>query len=46
MEMRLAPIPDTQQLAVVSATIPLPVGIASFQLEELQIELPVPGLAR
>jgi hypothetical protein len=46
MEMRLAPIPDTQQLVVVSATIPLPVGIASFQLEELQIELPVPGLAR
>jgi Protein of unknown function (DUF3108) len=46
MEMRLAPIPDTQQLLIVSATIPLPVGTASFQIEELQIEPALLGSAR
>jgi hypothetical protein len=44
--MRLAPIPDTQQLLIVSATIPLPVGTASIQIEELQIEPAVLGSAR
>jgi len=46
MEVRLAPIPDTQQLVVVSATIPLQVGTASLQIEELQIEPAVLGSAR
>jgi hypothetical protein len=46
MEMRLAPIPDTQQLLMVSATIPLQVGIASLQIEELQIEPAVLGSSR
>jgi Protein of unknown function (DUF3108) len=46
IEMRLAPIPDTQQLLMVSATIPLPVGTASLQIEELQIEPAVLGSAR
>jgi hypothetical protein len=46
LEMRLAPIPDTQQLLIVSATIPLPVGTASLQIEELQIEPAVLGSAR
>jgi hypothetical protein len=46
MEVRLAPIPDTQQLLMVSATIPLQVGTASFQIEELQIEPAVLGSAR
>jgi hypothetical protein len=46
MEMRLAPIPDTQQLLIVSATIPLPMGTASFQIEELQIEPALLGSAR
>jgi Protein of unknown function (DUF3108) len=46
IEMRLAPIPDTQQLLIVSATIPLPVGTASIQIEELQIEPAVLGSAR
>jgi len=46
MEIRLAPIPDTQQLLVVSATIPLQVGTASLQIEELQIEPAVLGSAR
>jgi hypothetical protein len=32
MEVRLAPIPDTQQLLMVSATIPLQVGTASLQI--------------
>jgi hypothetical protein len=43
IEVRLAPIPDTQQLLMVSATIPLQVGTASFQIEELQIESVVTG---
>jgi hypothetical protein len=46
MEVRLAPIPDTQQLVVVSATIPLQVGTASLQIEDLQIEPAVLGSAR
>jgi Protein of unknown function (DUF3108) len=46
IEMRLAPIPDTQQLLIVSATIPLPVGTASLQIEELQIEPALLGSAR
>jgi hypothetical protein len=46
MEVRLAPIPDTQQLLIVSATIPLQVGTASLQIEELQIEPAVLGSAR
>lgn len=46
MEIRLAPIPDTRQLLVVSATIPLQVGTASLQIEELQIEPAVLGSAR
>jgi Protein of unknown function (DUF3108) len=46
IEMRLAPLPDTQQLLIVSATIPLPVGTASLQIEELQIEPAVLGSAR
>jgi hypothetical protein len=46
IEMRLAPIPDTQQLLMVSATIPLPVGTASLQIEELQIEPALLGSAR
>src|ERR1700677_75965 len=43
IEVRLASIPDTQQLLIVSATIPLQVGTASFQIEELQIEPAVAG---
>jgi Protein of unknown function (DUF3108) len=43
IEVRLAPIPDTQQLLLVSATIPLQVGTASFQIEQLQIEPAVAG---
>jgi hypothetical protein len=46
IEVRLAPIPDTPQLVVVSATIPLQVGTASLQIEELQIEPAVLGSAR
>jgi hypothetical protein len=46
IEMRLAPIPDTQQLLIVSATIPLPVGTASLQIEELQIEPALLGSAQ
>jgi hypothetical protein len=46
MELRLAPIPDTQQLLIVSATIPLPVGTASLQIEELEIEPALLGSAR
>ena len=46
IEMRLAPIPDTQQLLIVSATIPLPVGTASLQIEEFQIEPALLGSAR
>jgi hypothetical protein len=46
MEIRLAPIPDTRQLLVVSATIPLQLGTASLQIEELQIEPAVLGSAR
>lgn len=46
IEMRLAPIPDTQQLLMVSATIPLPLGVASLQIEELQIEPAVLGSSR
>jgi Protein of unknown function (DUF3108) len=46
IEVRLAPIPDTQQLLMVSATIPLQVGTASIQIEELQIEPAVLGAAR
>jgi hypothetical protein len=46
MEVRLAPIPDTQQLLMVSATIRLQVGTASLQIEELQIEPAVLGSAR
>jgi Protein of unknown function (DUF3108) len=38
IEMRLAPIADTQQLLMVSATIPLQLGTASLQIEELQIK--------
>jgi Protein of unknown function (DUF3108) len=43
IEVRLASIPDTQQLLIVSATIPLQVGTASFQIEELHIEPAVAG---
>jgi Protein of unknown function (DUF3108) len=46
IELRLAPIPDTQQLLVVSATIPLQVGVASLRIEDLRIEPRVPGPAR
>jgi hypothetical protein len=46
IEMRLAPIPDTQQLLLVSATIPLQVGTASLQIEELEIEPAVLGSSR
>ena len=46
IEMRLAPIPDTQQLLIVSATIPLPVGTASLQIEDLEIEPALLGSAR
>ncbi|EJN09485.1 Protein of unknown function (DUF3108) [Bradyrhizobium sp. YR681] len=46
IEMRLAPIPDTQQLFMVSATIPLQVGIATLQIQELQIEPAVAGSPR
>jgi hypothetical protein len=46
IEIRLAPIADTQQLLIVSATIPLQVGTASFEIEELQIEPAVLGSAR
>jgi hypothetical protein len=38
MEIRLAPIPGLQQLFIVSATIPLPVGTASLQVEQLSID--------
>jgi hypothetical protein len=38
IEIRLAPIPDTQQLLVVSATIPLQLGTATLQIQELTIE--------
>jgi hypothetical protein len=46
MEVRLAPIPDTPQLLMVSATIPLQVGTASLQIEEFQIEPAMLGSAR
>jgi hypothetical protein len=46
IEVRLAPIPDTQQLLMVSATIPVQVGTLSLQIEELQIEPTALGSAR
>ena len=46
MEVRLAPMPGTPQLLMVSATIPLQVGTALLQIEELQIEPALLGSAR
>ena len=46
IQVRLAAVPDTQQLILVSATIPLLLGSASLEMQQLQIAPSVLSSAR